>query len=207
VNHGFIDDVEALIISLTTNENQKRLSIKERFEGYRRLKAAGLPNAKIAEVMAVDRRTVDEALRIQSKGSKALKKAAVKSTKEGGVATRVASRAASLPKIEQKKILPKVKGKPQKEAMLEVRKVEKRIGIKKPGPDAKAPLTSVPKLGVSGYKVAEDVAERCEKIEKILKKKLRYSREHRVLNGQMMVIEVIKGKMDVTDLFEWDGIN
>lgn len=206
VQHGSIGDKEALVISLSANENQKRLTRKEQYEGYRRLKAEGFTPVQIAKVMAVDRRTVDEALKIQEKGSKALKDAASKSVKQGGVPARVASRVAALPKTEQKKVLPKVKGKAKGEGLKEVRKAEKRIGITKPGPSAKALRDSVPKVGKSKFKFADDATERAAAMEKKLREKLRYSKDHRVLNGQMMVLEVLRGKMAVTDLFGWDGV-
>jgi ParB/RepB/Spo0J family partition protein len=207
VSHGNIDDKAALIISLSSNENQKKLSTKERFEGFRRLKKEGLSPAQIAKVMAVDKRTVEEAMRIESKGHKNLQKAAVKSTKDGGVHTRVAARASSLPKKEQQKLLPKVKGKTEKAGLDEIRKVEKRVGIKQPGRKPQATSSAKPKR-ISGteYKVADDMLERCEQMEHIIRKKLRYSKTHKVLNGQLLIIEVLKGKMAVTDLFGWDDV-
>jgi len=201
VHHGHLDDKGALIISLTANDHQKRLSKKEQFEGFRRLKAEGLTPTQIADVMAVAKRTVEEALRIEAKGSKDLKDAAKKSVKEGGVHSRVAARAATLPKKEQKKVLPKVTGKTEKKAMEEVRKVEKKIGIKKPGPEPKA--ASAPK---GKYQLAPDAAARCEMMERVIRKKLSYSPTHRVLNGQLMVLEVIKGKIGVADVYGWDDV-
>jgi ParB/RepB/Spo0J family partition protein len=204
VQHGFIGDKEALIISLTSNDHQKKLSKKEQFEGFRRLKAEGLTANQISKVMAVAKRTVEEAFRIQNKGSKDLKAAAEKSVKKGGIHSRVAARASSLPKREQRKILPKVKGKKEKEAIQELRKVEKRIGIRKTGPKPKQ--TAVPKKSTNRYKLAEDAAERCEKMETLIRKKLRHSPTHRVLSGQLLIIEVLKGKMNVTDVYGWDDV-
>ena len=202
VQHGFIGAKEALIISLTSNDHQKKLSKKEQFEGFRRLKSEGVEIDKIAQVMAVNKRTVEEALRIQEKGSKELKDAATKSVTDGGVHSRVAARAAALPPKEQKKVLPKVVGKKEDEAMEELRKVEKKIGIKKPGPTPR----EVPPTVQTKYKLADDAPVRAEALEKIIRKKLRHAPSHKVLTGQLMVLEVLKGKMNVTDLYDWDSV-
>ena len=202
VQHGFIGSKEALIISLTVGDHQKKLSKKEQYEGFRRLKAEGVAVDQIAKVMAVNKRTVEESLRVQATGSKELKAAAQKSVSKGGVHTRVAARAAALPPKEQKKVLPKVAGKTEGEAMAELRKVEKKIGIKKPGPTPKA----VPPPAQTKYKLADDAAARAEALEKIFRKKLRHAPSHKVLTGQLMVIEILKGKMNVTDLYDWDKV-
>ena len=201
INHGPIDDKESLVISLTANENQKRLTRKEQFSGFQRLKEAGLTEVQISKVMAVDKRTVIEALRVEAKGSRKLKAAASKPVKDGGVPVRAAARAAAtLPKKTQNKIIPKMAGKNKTEATKVVRDAEKKIGVKRSGTK---PATQAPR---TNYKIAADTAERCEAIEKHLRKKLRHNQQHRVHNAQLIIIQCIKGEMTVEQLFGWEGV-
>lgn len=210
VQHGLISDKEAMIISLTANENQKRLTRKEQLEGFRRLKKEGLSPGQISKVMAVDARTVDEALRVDQKGSAELKSAARKGAKGGGVAPRAAARAASLPKDEQKKLVNKMKGKPMEDQLEEVRKVEKRLGITKPGRKKAEPKPSKapkgPEVAKGNYRLATDFVDRCQSLEEELNKRLRHAPSHRVHTGQMMIIKCLKGQCEVTDVFGWKNV-
>ena len=208
VQHGFIGDKEAYIISLTANENQKRLTRKEMLEGFRRLKAQGLTVAKVASVMGVDTRTVDEAVRVDSKGSKELKAASKKGSKKGGVAPRAAARASHLPKAEQKKLVRKMSGKSMEEQLEEVRKAEKRLGITRPGRKKVEPKAAKPKgpKPPKGYRLADDLAARCKALEETLNKKLIHAPSHRVYTGQMMIIKCLKGQCEVTDVFGWKNV-
>lgn len=214
VHHGFIDDKQATIISLTANDNQKKLTRKELQVGYQRLKNFGLDVADIARVMAVERRLVSEALKVDAKAEKSVKAAAKKSVREGGINPRVASRAAGLPKVEQRKLTPKLKGKPKSEGLAEVRKVEDKLGIKRRGRKAKdeqAPKqqpSKAPKVAkvTGGYAIAKDAAARAQSMEKAIRKKLKFSPTHKVLNAQLMVLECIKGKMQPADLFGWENV-
>lgn len=209
VQHGFIGDKEAFIISLTSNENQKRLTRKEQLDGFRRLKAQGLSAKQIADVMAADARTVDEAMRVDVKGSKELKQASKKGSKKGGVAPRAAARASHLPKEEQKKLVRKMSGKPMEDQLEEVRKAEKRLGITRPGRKKAEPKAAAkpkgPKLP-KGYRLAEDFVARCESLEKELFKKLRHAPAHRVHTGQMMIIKCLKGECELADVFGWKNV-
>jgi ParB/RepB/Spo0J family partition protein len=206
VQHGFIGDREAFIISLTANENQKRLTRKEQLDGFRRLKVQGLSVKQIADVMAVDSRTVDEAIRVDSKGAKELKQASRKGSKKGGVAPRAAARASHLPKEEQKKLVKKMAGKSMEDQLEAVRQAEKRLGVTRPGRKKEEPKPPKgPKLP-KGYRLAPDFAQRCEAMEKELNKKLIHSPSHRVHVGQMMIIKCLKGLCEVTDVFGWKNV-
>ena len=185
VQHGFIGDKEATVISLTANDNQKKLTAKERLEGYRRLKRQGLSTHQISVVMAIDKRTVSEAMRVQEKGSPKMKAAAKKGVREGGVNPRVAARAAGLPKKAQDKLVNKVKGKPLTQGLAEVRRAERKEGVTKPG--RKATTADPPtKAAKARYQIAEDAASRCKAVEEAIRKKLRHAPAHKVLTGQLL---------------------
>jgi ParB/RepB/Spo0J family partition protein len=206
VQHGFIGDKDAFVISLTANENQKRLTRKEQLDGFRRLKAQGLSVKQIAGVMAVDTRTVDEAVRVEAKGSKELKAASKKGSKKGGVAPRAAARASHLPKEEQKKLVKKMAGKPMEEQLEIVRQAEKRKGITRPGRKKVEPKGPKPQKPPKGYRLAEDFVARCESLEKELFKKLRHAPSHRVHTGQLMIIKCLKGECELADVFGWKNV-
>ena len=210
VQHGHLTDREAMIISLTANENQKRLTRKEQLEGFRRLKKEGLSPGQISKVMAVDARTVDEAIRVDAKGSRELKAASKKGSKQGGVAPRAAARASHLPKDEQKKLVKKMSGKPMEDQLEEVRKAEKRLGVTRPGRKKAEPKPQKPPKGPSvskgSYHLATDFVARCEALEKELNKKLLHAPSHRVHTGQMMVIKCLKGQCEMSDVFGWKNL-
>lgn len=202
VHHGHLLNRDAVVISLTSNRSQKKLSKKEQFSGFRRLKVEGMSPSAISKIMAVDPRTVIEALKVQEKGSRELKQAAQKSVSKGGIDTRAAARAASLPKKTQQKIIPKLKGKSQQEAIRTVRQAENKAGLGKsrPGPKAK------PTVGKVKQVLCADANERVISLEKAVRNKLRLSPTHRVLNGQLLILECLKGKMQPTDLFKWEDM-
>jgi ParB-like chromosome segregation protein Spo0J len=200
-NHGFLSDTEALIISMTVNENQNKFTKSQKIKGFKKLKRAGLDVEEIAHIMAVDKRTVSEALRVEEKAAKELKAAARKPSSKGGVSTRVAARAASLPKEEQEKIVKKVAGKSTQAGMREVRKTEIRLGKKHTGKRSRQEF-----VNETGYKLADDALERVMFMENELKRLLRHAPSHRLYNAQMDIIRVIKGKMLATDLWAWDKV-
>jgi ParB/RepB/Spo0J family partition protein len=204
VNHGFLDDKSAYIIALTTNKDQKKLSQKEQFEGICRLNKLGASPEEISISMALEIRTVTEAIRVQEKAIPAIKKAVKKGVKEGGVNPRVAARAATLPKPAQEKLLPKIEGKPKEEAMVEVRKMEEKVGVaeSRTGPKPKSRVFA-PK---GPYKLADDALDRCQSMEKAIRAKLRHAPDHIVLNSQLMIIQCLKGEVHPADLFGWEYV-
>lgn len=200
VNHGFIDDTEALILALKTGENRKKRSKKDDIAAFKRLKRAGLTVERIAEVMAIDKRTVSEAIRVEEKATKELKAATRKSPKEGGIPTRVAARATGLPAKEQKKIVKKVAGKSTQAGLREVRKAEIKIGKKHTGKKSQQE-----EVHQTGYKLAPDAAERCKALEDAVRRRYRLG-QTKELTAQLKVIECLKGNLKVSDVFSWDHI-
>jgi ParB/RepB/Spo0J family partition protein len=209
INHGFPTDADAVIVSLTASEGQKKLTKKEKLEGYRRLNDLGLDKDEIALVMVVDVRTVSEALRVEKKGTTELKKAASKGPKGGGVSPRAAARVAALPKEKQNKLIKEMAGKPLDEQLEIVRAAEKKTGVKKPGRKA-APKTEPAKQEVKtkrgGYRVADDILVRMQKLEEVLSKKLTHSPSHRVHTGQQLIIKCLKGAITVDEVFGFDKV-
>lgn len=204
INHGFINDKVAYLLALTANKDQKKLTHKEQFVGIGRLHKLGATPEEISISMALDVRTVNEAIRVREKAIPGLRKAVKKGLKDGGVNPRVAARAATLPRAQQEKLLPKIEGKTKEEAMVEVRKVEAKIGAdeSRPGPKPKARVFA-PK---GPYKLAEDALERCQSMEKAIRAKLRHAPDHVVLNGQLMVLQCLKGEVHPADLFGWEYV-
>jgi ParB/RepB/Spo0J family partition protein len=199
-HRGFVGDTEALIIALKTSKGRKKLSQKDSVAAYKRLKRSGMEVDKIAEVMAVDKRTVSEAIRVEEKATKELKAATKKPPEKGGVPTRVAARAVGLPAKEQKKIIGKVAGKSTQAGLREVRKAEIKIGKKHTGKKS-----AQEEVSATDYKIAPDAAERCKTLEEALKRRLEESNT-KVFRAQLLIIECIKGKMKTSDVFDWDNI-
>jgi len=204
INHGVMSDKDALIIALQADEHQKKLTKKEKIGVFKRLRREGLTVEETAKVMGVDKRLVDEMAKVEENGSPALKKEVSKGPKKGGINSRVASRAAGLPKKVQEKIIPKLKGKSREEGIKTVQNEEKKIGIKRPGkqPEPRKIVASTGK-----YTIAPDAADRCQQMEKAIRAKLALvGGQNRVLNSQLLVLQCIKGQMAPQDLFGWDNV-
>jgi len=208
INYGYLDDYNATILSLTADENQKPLTKKEKMKGFKRLADIGLTAGEIAEVMGVDKSTVRVYL-TAGKASKRMAEAAEKPTSKGGVSPKVAARAAKLPQKEQDKLVPKVKGKSQAEGMDEVRKAEEKVGrarrvsLQQPkskplgrGPEPLTGRSEPPK-----YRLVADYKERCQQLENAIKLRLENNKNNKILQAQLRIIDVLRGKMQVKDLF------
>lgn len=203
VNHGLIDDREAFIISLTANDNQKKLTRSEQFAGFRRLKEEGLDADSIARVMAVDKRTVAEALVVLEKAAKAVKVAAQKGLREGGISPRVAARASHLPKKVQEKVAKTLVGASQKEGLEKVRAVEKKLGIVRPGVKAAPPPVPVQ---VSNY-IEPGFEGRLRELAAKAEVGWNASPGQKVMMALRNTVFFLRGKtkMTVEDICQWAG--
>jgi ParB/RepB/Spo0J family partition protein len=199
IHYGTVDDVEAKVIALASNKDQKPLTKSEQYSAFRWLRDQGLTASQIAKTTHFSKRYVESALRVETKGSDSLKKAA----RKGSVPTRVAAAAAKLPKKVQEKVVKKVKGKSTSKGLEEVRKETKKRGIKSPGPKPKN-KPSLPPAGKGKYKLAKDVADRCERVEMLLQRKLGNNKTHRRWRAMMDLIECLKGKCKPDDLVSFD---
>jgi ParB/RepB/Spo0J family partition protein len=192
VVYSTLDDREALALSLTSNEHQKKLTRKEMGLGFRKLHHLGFEAEQIAEIMAVEPRLVSDALKVSTKAIPAVKAAVELGVREGGIDPRVGGRVAGLPKEAQKKLAPKLAGVSREEGLEAVRKVEKKIGISRPGPRADAP---------KGKTFAPDAGERCSLFEHELDKMLNYSMDKKIYAREArMMLQSLQGKISVTDV-------
>lgn len=185
--HGHMTDKEALLISLTANENQKSLSVSEKAEGFRKLKNLGFTVEEISKAMGAHPRDVREILRLIDKAIPKLKTQALA---DESIPTRVASRAATLPKKAQEEVLPALKNKTVKEGLEEIRKVETSMGIHPPTATKK-----------EAYKVADDFKKRCQELETVLRFEIGRSPKNKTLLSQMDIIKVLKGEKEVLEVF------
>jgi ParB/RepB/Spo0J family partition protein len=193
VYHGNMSDAEAIVLSLTANENQKSLSEGERAEGFKRLKEF-TDETEIARLMGVSVRTVKETLRALDKGVKEIKEGVKKSPEKGGIPTRVAARAADLPAKIQKQVAKKVKGKSTKEGLRVVQKAEKELGKVQRGRQPTLPL-------------ARDAKRRVDQIEELIIDRLKSSSgqtKARLLAHYEMVL-MMRGDREVKDVYLPDG--
>ena len=82
-----------------------------------------------------------------------------------------------------------MKGKGTREALGVVQKEEEKSGVVVPGPRPRS------------YSLADDARDRCKALEKAIREQLDIAPHHKVLRGQLQVIEVLKGKKEMGDLF------
>lgn len=193
IYHGNMSDAEAMVLSLTANENQKTLSEGERAEGFKRLRAF-IDEPEIARVMGVSVRTVKETLRALDKGVKEIKEGVRKAPEKGGIPTRVAARAADLPPKIQKQVAKKVRGKSTKEGLRVVQKAEKDLGKVQRGRQPTLPLV-------------RDAKRRVDQVEALIVDRLKSSSGHtkaRLLAHYEMVL-IMRGDREVKDIYLPDG--
>lgn len=173
------DDTEALVIALTS-QDQKPFTEAEIRRNILRLHHDGCDEETICRHTGYGARKVKEAIRIEEKASPKMKKANVDS--------RVASRAADLPKKVQDQVAKEVEGKSRSEALQVVREAEKQHTDRKaPGPRAKE------------YPLVKKPREVLDTMERFLKTELRADKENVIRRAQMGVVMVMKGTMTVEE--------
>lgn len=183
--HDPMSDEEAMLFSYRANEAQKPWTQGQKFRMFLKLSKLGWDPERIGKELLVSHKTVLEYLKTKDKGSGETQAALA----EGEVSSRVSSRVANFPKKTQGAVLSKVKGKGTRDAIATVRKEEREKGVVLPGPKPRP------------YPLAENVEERCKELEKLLRAQLDLSPRHKVLLGQMRMIEVLKGKKSPEDIF------
>jgi ParB/RepB/Spo0J family partition protein len=195
-DHGQIDNVEAGVQAYQQNCMRRVVSKQERMDWCKYLQKAGLGVTDIAQKLHMGKSTVSEYLTI-SRAEPSVSKAATKAPKKGGITTKTALKAAKLPKEQQKKAAPAIKGKTAKQA-------DVILGPKKPGLHV-APLVA-PIPPPDGYMVP-DYVNRCKKIEAEIDKRLLKTPSSQKLLGMQLVIGVLRGKMTVEQAFiDWQKV-
>ncbi len=195
-HHEHLNDADALVIMLSANEDQKRLTRAERADGFTRMKGEGFTLSEIAKVTGYSKDTVADTLRIEEKGDQRLRDAATKPPNKGGIPTKVAGRAAKLPAKVQKAAVPRLKGKSVKKGLEELRKIEQKSGAMKSGPEAKPGAVSKVSL-----KIAKNANELAREMLDIIHDKQRHNPNNKVLGGQRLVIHVLLGNLKIEDVF------
>lgn len=206
-NHGFISDEEALIISYTANDGQKDWTKGERIKGVRKLAGIGMQKDRIAATLRMSKDYVANALRVEKKGSKKMKKAVEKAIEEGGVDTRAAARASKLPEQDQDELVEEIAGKTRDEALEKVAEREKKAGVTSRGPRMAKPKRAEPRdppKRKCTFQLLPNADELCEAMEVRLRRRLSHNAIDRESNAQLQVLEVLKGKVNIADVFGWE---
>ena len=195
INYGFLDDALAVMIAFAANENRKPLTTSEKLRAIGRLVSYGYGAVSIGKIMGLEDSTV---ARYQAalKASPRLKKA----VEQGKVSVKTAAAASTLPVRAQAKIAAQAGGKTDREAH-QVVVEQSRKNVFRPKIFSSTPVPSTPPVGKVSADLPENFAERLNLLERMIRERLELRPENKILNGQMLVIHVLKGKLKPTDLF------
>jgi ParB/RepB/Spo0J family partition protein len=205
IDHGFLDTPAAKLVAYRQNILRRKVAKKEVMDTVRCLDKAGYGGSEIARQMGLAKSSVSEYLTL-TRASPKLRRAAEKSTAEGGIPTKAALQAAKLPKPEQDKAVPELEGKTSRQAEHVLPHIitdpsqapvpTQSIGVLMPGE----------KLS-SNYRLVSDYKERCQKLELEVKKRLRQTPSSQRLQGMELVIGVLRGKLTVDQAFvDWQKV-
>jgi len=213
LHYGNLGDAQSLVISLSANEDQHPLTKKEKCKGFIRLSQTGLTAEQIAAVMGVPLQSVRDYLSAL-KAAPAISRKVNRKPSEGGIDVRTAAKASRLPAAAQEKIAPRLIGQTRAQGAKIVQQAAANLGIARRGPrPGGGPSVSSrgPSLGVmppapSSYPVAVDFKERLQAIEKQIRDRIAVNKENKVLTGQLMVVQCLKGQMKVADIWAWGKV-
>ncbi|NNL46952.1 MAG: ParB N-terminal domain-containing protein [Acidimicrobiia bacterium] len=183
--HEGMSDEEAMLFSFKANEEQKPWTPGQKFKMFMKLHDMGWSTSRISKALVVSKKTVQEYLKTKEKGTAETKEALA----SGDVPSRVASRVSNFPEEKQNVVLAKVAGKGVREALGDVREEEKEDGMVLRGPKPRA------------YRLAEDVVDRCQELEEIIRDQLDMAPRHKTLRAQLMIIDVLKGNSTVNEIY------
>ena len=186
INYEFITEEAAAVVAFTANEGQKPLTIREKCKGVKRLAELGYGTSEISKIMHLDKSTVSKYQTV-SKVTPRLRNA----VEMGEISARTAVKAAALPARQQEKVVSRAKGKTEAVANAVVDQVK-----------ATNPFRPViHKAAPTPYVWPADFTERFRELEKVVQERLSLSRENKVLQGQMFVLQILRGKLNVSDIF------
>jgi ParB family chromosome partitioning protein len=194
VPHADLGDLEALVMSMATNEDQKPLTAAERAQGFLRLHEAEVPEHEIARLMGSSERTVKETLKVIFQGSKKLQEGISDAPKNGGIPVRAAAQAADLPDEVQEDIAPDMAGKTTEEASAVVDLAKERQARKTGKKSPKSAKKKVYAFGRDGKKRASVLAD-------LIAGELASKPKDKVLLAQRDILLCLHGKKDITELF------
>jgi ParB/RepB/Spo0J family partition protein len=180
--HDSMSDEEAMLFSYRANEAQKPWTSGQKFKMFLKLHQLGWSPQKIGKTLLVSQKTVSEYLKTKEKGSLKTQEALA----NGAVSSRVSSRVSNLPKKKQGRVIGKIGGKGTKESLSVVKAEEEK---------------SSPEPSATSYFLAKDAEDRCRELEKLIHEQLDLAPRHKVLRGQLEVIQVLRGKRNLEDIF------
>jgi ParB/RepB/Spo0J family partition protein len=189
IPEGEMNDDDALVVSVVANGGHKDLSSRETANAFKRLREAGVDEEEIARVMGCKVRKVKETLRALEKGVDEIKEGVKADAPEERIPPRAAARAADLPEDIQKEVAKKIRGKNVTEGLEEVRKEEKKLGIKKRG------------RKTSEYHLAPGTKKLCQLLETVATATLKQKPGDKRSNAHLEVIYVLKGDLDIIELY------
>jgi ParB-like chromosome segregation protein Spo0J len=178
INNGPLTDVEATALAISSDSRVPFTDDELRL-GVVRLHTGGCSVEDIMGITGYSERKIREFLRIEA--------AATPEVKAAKLPSRVAARAAALPKEKQKEVVEKIKGKDREAAMEVVRKEEKKLGKKARGPAAK------------DYPVAKGTRGLLMSLEYFIAEEIEKSRNNPIRRAQLNVISVLKGEMSLEE--------
>lgn len=197
---GELDDAEALILSLISNEDQESLSPYEKAKAIQRILKSEFddgeggittPSEKdVAQALGVSVRTIRETLKVLDSDNEALRRAAAEDDLTKKIPVRVAARLADLPKSSQKKLLKKLQGLSTKDGLALIRKEEELLKATRRGrKPRKTPI-------------ARDAHARLEMLYYLVMARLdRDPHDERAL-AHLEAIWIVQGVKEVTELYD-----
>lgn len=196
IPHMDVDETIALVLSLSSNEDQKPLTREEKAEGFWRLQEEGVSHKEISRVMGCNVRLVKEYLAVMNEGSEGLQTGVLKPPKNGGIPVRAAAQAVELPEPVQEKLAELMAGKTTEEAMDLVNDFQVQVAKKSPKKRTKKETKAKP------FAFGRDGRKRHALLMDLVGGAQKDDPDSDVLQGQMDVLLVIAGKKEITDLFE-----
>ena len=191
VDHGFMEDAPARVISLMANEGQRPLDKEEKCRGFQHLHELGFTVPEIAGIMATSIPTVSNYVTVLKGATPAVRAAVVKPRAQGGMDVKTGAQLTRLPKKVQAKLTPELVGLTRNEAAKRLRARVGTLGIVRTGPvPAGAPrVTQKP----APYRVAEDIVERLHTIDQHINERRQKYPDNAQYSFGWLIVRCLKG--------------
>lgn len=200
LNHGKVSASDALLLSMV-GEQRRAWTASDYMSACGRLSNLGFTVDQIAKVVGKGARTVKTYLAV-NRGGPRLKEAVAGPSKRGSISPAVAASASTLPVSAQNKLIPRIRGKSDAEALEAIREEKATRGNAR---GLRVYDCGMPKP--IDYKLASDYKERCRALEAGIAERLQRRPSDKDLLGMQKAIKVLKGKMTVEEAFvRWDGL-
>ena len=197
VDHGFMEDAPARVISLMANEGQRPLTKEEKCLGYQHLYELGFTVPEIAGIMAVSPPTVSNYVTILKDATPAVRAAVVKPRAQGGMDIQTGAQLTRLSEKTQAGLTPVLIGLSRAAAKKRIQDHVGTLGIQRSGPVPVGAPSVRPKP--APYRVAEDFLERLQTIDRhISDKRQKYGSNAQYSFG-WLIVRCLKGELNVQD--------